>query len=131
MIHTPPTILLVDDDKFLLDMYGMKFTKGGYNAHTSLSVKEALDVLRGGFDADVIVFDLTMPGQDGYAFLQSMREEHLGDNAKKIVLSNQATDAEKAKAIELGAHDFFVKATMIPSEVVAKVSGMINVPVLT
>ncbi len=129
MTHTPPTILLVDDDKFLLDMYAMKFSKGGFEVHACLSVKEALDVLKHGFDADAIVFDLTMPEMDGYALLQALRDQKLGAGAKKIVLSNQATDAEKAKAMELGAEEFLVKATMIPSEVVAKVSTILGVAV--
>jgi DNA-binding response OmpR family regulator len=36
---------LVDDDKFLLDMYAMKFTQAGFNVHASLSVRNALDTL--------------------------------------------------------------------------------------
>lgn len=127
MIHSPPTILLVDDDKFLIDMYAMKFTQSGFEVHACLSVKDALDVLKHGFVADAIVFDLTMPEMDGYALLQALHDQKLGDGAKKIVLSNQATDAEQAKAMELGAEEFLVKATMIPSEVVAKVSSIIGV----
>ncbi len=130
-LQKPPAILLVDDDKFLLDMYAMKFTNGGFNTHASLSVADALEVLRHGFVADAVVFDLTMPEHDGYALLQSLRDEHLAEGAKKIVLSNQATDAEKAKATELGADEFLVKATMIPSEVVAKVGSIIGVVLRT
>ncbi len=129
MTHTPPTILLVDDDKFLLDMYAMKFSKSGFEVHACLSVKDALETLKHGFAADAIVFDLTMPEMDGYALLQALHDEKLGEGAKKIVLSNQATDAEKAKATELGAEEFLVKATMIPSEVVEKVSAIIGVSV--
>lgn len=128
MMHTPPTIVLVDDDKFLLDMYAMKFTQSGFVVHASLSVKDALAALRAGFDADAIVFDLTMPEEDGYALLQTLASEHLGDGAKKIALSNQSTDEERRKAIELGADDFLIKATMIPSEVVAKIRLILNLP---
>lgn len=111
-------ILLVDDDKFLLDMYTMKFVREGYTVHACLSSDDALKTLRDGFVADVILFDITMPGQDGFAFLQSLQSEHLAEHALKIALTNQSTDAEKAKALELGAADYLVKATLIPSEVV-------------
>lgn len=127
MMHTPPTIVLVDDDKFLLDMYAMKFTQSGFVVHASPSVKDALATLRAGFDADAIVFDLTMPEEDGYAFLQTLASEQLGVGAKKIALSNQSTDEERRKAIELGADDFLIKATMIPSEVVARIRSILGI----
>lgn len=124
--HTPPTVLLVDDDKFLLNMYTMKFTKEGFVVHSCLSVNAAIEELRGGFEADAVLFDITMPERDGYALLMAMRDEHLAASAKKIALTNQSTDAEKAKAIELGADDFIVKASMIPSEVVAQVRSLLG-----
>lgn len=111
-------ILLLDDDKFLLDMYGMKFAQQGYSVHTSLSAKDALEVLRGGFDADAILFDLTMPDMDGFAFLQALYSEHVGERAKKIILSNQSSEEEQTKGKELGADLYIVKANVIPSEVV-------------
>ncbi len=111
-------ILLVDDDKFLLGMYCTKFAADGYTVEGCASVAEALQMLKGGFAADVIIFDLTMPEQDGFSFLQSLREEHVAEHAIKIALTNQSDDADKAKATELGATRYIVKASMIPSEVV-------------
>lgn len=113
-----PSVLLVDDDKFLLDMYAMKFTQAGYNAHASLSVRNALDTLRGGFAADAVVFDLIMPQEDGFFLLDTIRTEKLAQHASLIALSNQSNEADKKKAMDLGATDFIVKASMIPSEVV-------------
>lgn len=111
-------VLLVDDDKFLLDMYAMKFKQHGFNVQTSLSGKDALTLLRGGFAADAVLFDLIMPECDGYTFLQSVEDEKLAPKAVKIALTNQSTDAEKEKIKQLGADMFIVKAMMIPSEVV-------------
>lgn len=119
-------VLVVDDDKFLLDMYGMKFAQQGYNIQTSLSGRDATALLKQGFPADVILFDLIMPECDGFQFLQMLRDEKLGAGAIKIALTNQSTDAEKAKALELGADEFFVKATMIPSEVVNTVDAILS-----
>ena len=112
------TILLVDDDKFLLDMYTMKFVQEGFTVQASLSATDALEQIRHGFAPDAILFDLTMPQMDGYQFLQTLSAEKLAPSALKLALTNQSTDAEKKKALELGADDFLVKATMIPSEVV-------------
>lgn len=116
-------ILLVDDDKFLLDMYAMKFVQHGYTVHSCLSADDALKTLRDGFVPDVVLFDITMPGQDGFAFLHALQEEHLADKAIKIALTNQNTEAEKAKAEELGASQYLIKATLIPSEVVNTIAA--------
>ncbi|OGG56566.1 hypothetical protein A2680_03085 [Candidatus Kaiserbacteria bacterium RIFCSPHIGHO2_01_FULL_55_37] len=111
-------ILLVDDDKFLLDMYGMKFSQGGYTVEACMSANEALGILRGGFLPDVLLFDLTMPELDGFTFLKALSDEHLATNSIKIALTNQSDESEKAKALEMGASRYIVKASMIPSEVV-------------
>lgn len=113
-----PRVLLVDDDKFLLDMYTMKFTQQGFDIHACLSARNALDVLRGGFIPEVILFDIIMPQHDGYSFLQSLRDEKLAPSALRIALTNQSDDEEQKHAKELGADRFLVKASMIPSEVV-------------
>jgi two-component system chemotaxis response regulator CheY len=121
MTPATPRVLLVDDDKFLLDMYSMKFVKEGFTVQACLSVHSALEALRGGFTPDAVLFDLTMPEQDGFSFLTTMKRENLATSAKRIALTNQSSEEEKAKAKELGADDFIIKATMIPSEVVAAV----------
>ncbi|MDP3965739.1 MAG: response regulator [bacterium] len=111
-------VLLVDDDKFLLDMYVMKFTAKGYDVHACLSVSDALKTLRGGFKPDAIVFDVIMPEHDGFYFLTTIAAENLRGGAAIIGLTNESGDDAKAKITELGADKTIVKATMIPSEVV-------------
>lgn len=111
-------ILLVDDDKFLADMYSMKFVQRGYTVQACLSVLDAVAALRGGFDPDVVLFDIVMPENDGYAFLKTMNDEHLASHAIRIALTNQSDDEEKDMATKLGAHMYLVKASNLPSEVV-------------
>lgn len=118
MNDTNFTILLLDDDKFLLDMYATKFSREGFTVQSCLSAAGALTVLRGGAQPNAIVFDLTMPDIDGFAFLQTLRDEHLGERSLKVALTNQGSDEEKKKVTDLGADIFIVKSTMIPSEVV-------------
>lgn len=119
-------ILLVDDDKFLLDMYSMKFQQQNYNVQACLSAHDALESLRNHFEPRVILFDLTMPEIDGFTFLQTIRDEKLAPHAIKIALSNQSTDAEQDRIRSLGADQFIVKAAMIPSEVVNTVDAVLK-----
>jgi DNA-binding response OmpR family regulator len=118
-------ILLVDDDKFLLDMYSMKFTQEGSNVQAFLSVKGALSALRDGFKANAVVFDLVMPEQDGFELLKIIKEEHLAKDAVLVALTNQGEDEERKKTEELGADAYIVKASTIPSEVVNTITNMI------
>lgn len=118
MTSTTGNVLLTDDDKFLLDMYSMKFTQQGYTVEACLSVDDALRVLRDGFVPDAIVFDIAMPERDGFSFLQTLHDEHLALNAVRAALTNQSDDSEKTKAMSLGAELYLIKASMIPSEVV-------------
>lgn len=114
-------VLLVDDDKFLLDMYSLKFSQAGYAVTPCFSVHEALAALRAGAKPDVVLFDITMPGEDGFSLLQAVRDEKLAPNARLIALTNQGNDADRTHAESLGVHKYCIKASMIPSEVVAMV----------
>lgn len=125
-IDNKPSVLLVDDDKFLIDMYSMKFTQGGFNVHAALSVKSAIETLHGGFRADAVVFDLIMPQENGFSLLEKIRAEKLASGAALVALSNQSDEAEKKRATELGATRYIVKASMIPSEVVDAVKEEIK-----
>jgi CheY-like chemotaxis protein len=118
---TQPRVLIVDDDKFLLDMYCLKFSQAGFAVQSSFSVSEALDALRGGYDPAIVLFDVTMPGEDGFVLLEKIKTEKLAPNARLIALTNQGSDADRKHAEELGVHRYVIKASMIPSEVVQMV----------
>ena len=115
-------ILIVDDDKFLLDMYAVKFSECGLNVETCHDAEEAIEKLREKKDIDAVLLDIIMPGADGFELMRRIKEEKLlPEDAVIIVLSNQGDDADIAKAKELGAAGYIVKASTIPSEVLEKV----------
>ncbi len=119
MTDKPLKILLVDDDRFLLDMYSLKFKKSGLEIEALGSSLSALEKLRTGDIYDILILDIIMPGMDGIEFLKKMREEKLIPNATIIMLTNQADDLEKAKVFSVDG--YIIKATTIPSEVVEQV----------
>jgi CheY-like chemotaxis protein len=113
-----PKILLVDDDNFIVTMYAAAFAESGFETHAFLTAKEALQKLRDGYPADIIIFDLRMPEQDGFSFLECVRREHLVEYALRVALTNQSTDVERDHAKELGADVYLVKVMVTPAEVV-------------
>lgn len=119
MSEKPLKIMIVDDDKFLLDMYSMKFKKSGLEITSAGGGIPALEKLRISNDFDIILLDIIMPNMDGLELLKTIRAEKLVPNAVIIMLTNQADDFEKAKTF--GIDGYIIKATTIPSEVVEQV----------
>lgn len=128
MENAQPTkkIFIVDDDKFLLDMYTFKFKEKGFEVVQAFGSVDALDKLKGGIIPDVLLLDVVMPAMDGFELLGLIRERGLAPHAKVIILSNlgQSSDVEKGRS--LGANGYVVKASATPSEVVEKVINVLN-----
>ncbi|MBP6912229.1 MAG: response regulator [Candidatus Pacebacteria bacterium] len=114
-------ILIVDDDKFLLDMYSVKFEKNDFEVQTGLGGAEALAKLENGFIPDVVLFDIAMPSMDGPEFLGMVREKAYAPQAIFIALSNQNEQEQMEKVKSLGAVEYLIKATMTPQELMEKV----------
>ena len=73
-----------------------------------------------------ILLDIIMPDPDGFAVLETIRKEKLAPKTKIIVLSNQGQDSDIAKAKQLGAVGYIVKASAIPSEVLAETVSIVE-----
>jgi DNA-binding response OmpR family regulator len=119
-------ILFVDDDKFMLDMYALKFGKANYEIKTAESTTLGLNILRDGFAPDVLLVDILMAGMNGLEFITVVRKENLAPNAVYIMLTNQGSSEDIAKSHELNVDGYIVKATTIPSEVLAEVEKIYN-----
>jgi two-component system, OmpR family, phosphate regulon response regulator PhoB len=115
------SILFVDDDKFLLDMYALKFSKNGYDVRVAQGPEEALKIFREGYRSDILLMDIVMPGMDGIDLLTTLRKEDLVKDAVVIMLTNQglAEDIERAKKLDVDG--YIIKAMTIPSEVLSEV----------
>lgn len=122
----PYKILIVDDDKFLLNMYSVKFQKEKFDVTTAGDGAEAIAKLEGGLVPDAIVLDIVMPVMDGLEVLEKMRHDNLAKDAVILILSNQGQSSDIEKAKRLGINGYIVKATTIPSEVVTEILRMLN-----
>jgi two-component system chemotaxis response regulator CheY len=118
-------VLLVDDDSFLLNMYSLKFEKNGYEVTSALSGQDAINKLKDGLKPDILIFDVIMPGMDGIELLSTVRSQHLADQAKCLILSNQGESVDIDRAKQIGIDGYVVKATAIPSEVVKVVEDIL------
>ncbi len=65
---------------------------------------------------------MVMPVMDGIELLGAMRQEKLlGEGAIVIMLTNQGQQSDIDRATAAGVHGYIVKASTIPSEVLAEV----------
>ncbi|MBY0110755.1 response regulator [Patescibacteria group bacterium] len=121
-------IYLVDDDRFLLDMYAVKFKNAGHDVSVFQSGEDVLAKLRNEPAPSALLIDVIMPGMTGFEILETIRKEKLGESMKVIVLSNQGQEADVEKARELGADGYIIKASAIPSEVLSETLAIIDKP---
>ncbi len=120
-------VLLLDDEKLLLDIYKIKFEKSGYEVSMYCDADDALRALQSGYKPDVILFDITMPdGRSGYEFIETVKKEKLAKHCLKIALTNEGQEGEKARTAELGTDAHLLKCNFTPSELVAAVTEMLN-----
>ncbi len=117
-----PLIFIVDDDKFLLGMYSLKFKKSGYEVESALSPDDALAKIEGGVKPDIFLLDVIMPGMTGLELLEKLQQKNLIGGATVVILTNQGDQSDIDKAKSLHVQGYIVKATTIPSEVVDEVT---------
>jgi len=121
-------IFLVDDDRFLLDLYMVKFKNAGHEVTAFNSGQEFLNALRkeGAVEPDAVLLDIIMPGLGGFEVLEALRKENLATKSKIIILSNQGLDTDIEKAKQFKIDGYIVKASAIPSEVLAETLRIIG-----
>jgi CheY-like chemotaxis protein len=115
-------ILIVDDDKFLLDMYALKFSESGYEVSHANNAAEALAKVDEGFKPDVFLVDVIMPEMDGFTLVEELKKRGLTADSAVIVLSNLGQEEDVKKGLQVGADGYIIKASATPSEVIAKVA---------
>ena len=122
----PYKVMIVDDDKFLLNMYSIKFTNNRFDVTIASDGKAAVDKLKEGYEPDVILLDVVMPVMDGIETLNAIRSGGLAKKAAIMMLSNQGQPSDIQKAREYNVDGYIVKATSIPSEIVTEVYSLLE-----
>lgn len=111
------TILLVDDDMVLREMYRYAFSEAGINVLTAKDGNEAI-VMALEHHPSLILMDIEMPHIDGYSAMKKNREDEWGRTAKVIYLTNYSSPADVYAAVSLKPEDYIVKANVDVKEVV-------------
>ena len=97
-------ILIVDDERDIVDMLCAYFSRKGYDTISALNGAEALK--RAESNPDIILLDIRMPGIDGYEICRRIRD-HVA--CPILFLTARIEDADKVKGFAVGGDDYIVK----------------------
>lgn len=120
---TPKTVLCIEDEHFISELYTRALNKAGYEVKTiydgNEGVREALTD-----KYDIILLDIMIPGIDGLEVLRLLRgpEAALKVNSRIIITTNLDLDENTRAAIEEQADGYLIKAEITPTELVDFIS---------
>jgi DNA-binding response OmpR family regulator len=115
------TILIVDDEREVVDLLKLYIENEGYHVLEAFDGKEALELSRK-HDIHLIVLDIMMPACDG---LQVVKELRQSLSVPVIFLSARVQDHDKILGLNLGADDYMTKP-FNPLEVVARIQAQLR-----
>lgn len=111
-----PIVLVVDDEASVLELVRYNLAKAGMRTLTATSGKEAL-AIAATTPLDMIVLDLMLPDLSGIEVCRRFRVDH---RAPVIILTARYHEADRVRALEVGADDYINKP-FSPRELVARV----------
>ena len=112
-------ILIVDDDKEIVNLIEIYLTNEGYNSYKAYDGEEALQVIDNS-DISLIILDIMMPKIDGLEVCNKVRKKL---NIPIIMLSAKNQDSDKIKGLLIGADDYMVKP-FNPLELMVRVKAI-------
>lgn len=99
-------ILVVDDDRNILNVIQMRLVSGGYNVTTTISAEEALKLAEKE-RIDLALIDLKLNGQDGIQLMENIH--HINPNIPVIILTAYGTIHSAVDAMKKGAYSYLTK----------------------
>ncbi|NOX38134.1 MAG: response regulator [Calditrichaeota bacterium] len=102
------TILVVDDDRFILKMFTSILQAKGYQPVCATNGMEGLQMAKK-IHPDLIFLDIMMPRMDGFETLRKLRQIREFEDTPIIIVTAKADTNTFLKAIKLGANDFIAK----------------------
>ncbi|MFI5213695.1 MAG: sigma-54-dependent transcriptional regulator [Gemmatimonadales bacterium] len=105
-------ILIVEDDDAQLRMLKTVLEADGWTVSATTSGEKAISILGTAEDVDVVLTDLLMPGVDGKAVLEAVRERR--PEVPVIIMTAHASIDSAVELMQAGAHLYLEKPTKLP-----------------
>lgn len=115
-------ILIVEDEKNIIDILSFNLSREGYDTMEALDGKTGLQLALEQ-DPDLILLDLMLPEMNGFDVCRSLREQ--GRTTPVIMLTAREEETDKVMGLELGADDYITKPFSM-RELLARVKANIR-----
>lgn len=114
-------ILVVDDDREIRDLLGRFLTRHGYRITAVGDGKEMWRALEG-WNFDLVVLDLMLPGDDGLTLCRNLRAK---SQIPVIMLTVMGDETDRIVGLEMGADDYIAKP-FGPRELLARMKAVLR-----
>lgn len=120
-------VLVVDDDEDTRQILGVMLSESKATVQTAGNVADALELLEW-YRPDVVVSDLAMPGEDGYALIKQLRAlEGLEFPIPAVALTSYVRVEDRTKALSAG-FNMFVPKPVQPEELIKAIASLADEP---
>ena len=122
-------ILIVEDEKDLLDTLEYNFKNAGYKVSITLEGNKAISLATGKNNPDLVILDLMLPDISGLGVCKAIRNNPVSKNTPILMLTAKGEEVDRILGFELGADDYLVKPFSL-RELTLRVAALLkrNVP---
>lgn len=119
------TVLVVEDDRFIGEMYVRSLKKNGYDVDWMVDGNDGLIAARNK-QYDLILLDVMLPERRGSEILEALRggSEDLIPHSRVLVLTNFEQDDESRQMMEKHADGYLIKADITPSKLLSVIQKL-------
>lgn len=119
------TILCIEDDRFIGEMYVRSLKKAGYEVDWVVDGNDGLIAARNR-TYDVILLDVMLPERRGTEILDALRSDRqdLIPDSKVIILTNFVQDDESRIAMQKRADAYLIKAEITPKKLISVIEKL-------
>ncbi|UHA57575.1 response regulator transcription factor [Candidatus Nanosynbacter sp. HMT-352] len=119
------TILCVEDDRFIGEMYVRSLQKAGYDVTWVVDGNDGLVAARNQ-NFDLIILDLMLPEQRGDQILDALRNNNvdLVPNSKILIMTNFEQDEASRRSVMSRVDGYLIKADITPRNLIDVVKQM-------
>jgi DNA-binding response OmpR family regulator len=119
------SILIVEDDRFIGEMYVRSLRHEGYTVDWMIDGNDGLVAARNK-PYDLILLDIMLPEVRGTDILRELKkpEGNQSVNAKVLIMTNFDQDADSREAMERDADGYLIKAEITPRKLLELIRQM-------
>ena len=119
-----PKILVVDDEKHIVEAITYNLQKAGFRTLTAGDGKRGVELAQRELP-DLITLDVMLPQHDGWEVCRQLRQDARTKRIPIIMLTVKSDEADKIVGLELGADDYVTKP-FSPKELVARIKALLR-----